>query len=88
MLKDLNLLMSCSQDNYIREDNFLQVNVDLSFCYPHMRSTSFIPIYQFHALRQEEYRTKIPNSKIISLKTIYGFSSQAICYLNIALFIK
>jgi len=27
MLKDLNHLMSCFQDNYIREDNFLQVNV-------------------------------------------------------------
>lgn len=60
MLKDLNHLMSCSQDNYIREDNFLQVNVDLSFSYSHMRSSSFIPIYQFHALRQEEYRTKYP----------------------------
>jgi len=57
MLKDLNHLMSCSQDNYIREDNFLQVNVDLSFSYPHMRSTSFIPKNKFHVLMQEESRT-------------------------------
>ena len=28
MLKDLKLLMSCSQDNYIREANFLQENLD------------------------------------------------------------
>ena len=46
MLKDLNHLMSCSQDNYIRENNFLQENLDFvpSFFISSVRSTSYIPI--------------------------------------------